>query len=272
VPQPHDPRKSTQALRTIANSIQEQINVKRSLDVASRRQLVMLRAIPEVPGYEFASVYRPAEHVSGDFYDVIDLGGGRYGLIVGDVSGHGMEAGIVMGSARKALQIYARSGEPPTHVLTWGNDDLGPELDRQTFLTAAYSVLDTEAHSLLHVRAGHTPALLFGPGPREWQVIKPGGMMIGVAKGQTFTNSLEEVQLALAPGQALIQYTDGVIEARERGGDEFGVDRLIEYLEKRPAEQPLSGILEGLVAELETWTGGAAQEDDISILAVRRRT
>lgn len=269
---PDEPtKKRRDPLKTIASSISDRINVQRSLDVASKRQLLMLPQVPEVPGYEFASVYLPAEHVSGDFYDIVDLGAGRFGLLVGDISGHGMEAGIVMGSARKALQIYARSGEDPAKVLTWGNDDLGMELDRQTFLTAAYSILDTGAHSLRYVRAGHTHPLLMGPGPGECQVVKSGGTMIGVTGGERFADSLQEVQLELAPGQAFIQYTDGLIEARERGGEEFGVDRVIEHLDAQAgAERTLTETLEGLVGELESWTGGAQQEDDISMLAVRR--
>lgn len=259
------------ALKRIAGTISDRIKVEKSLDVASRRQQVMLPDVPEVPGYEFASVYRPAEHVSGDFYDIIELGAGRYGLLIGDISGHGMEAGIVMGSARKALQIYARTGEDPEKVLTWGNDDLGRELDRQTFLTAAYSILDTANASLRYVRAGHSHPVLMGPDPGRWQVVKSAGTMIGVTGGERFTKSLEELQMPLAPGQAFIQYTDGLIEARERGGDEFGIDRVIEHLEgEYGAETPLAGMFDGLLNELDSWTGGAEQEDDISILAVRR--
>ena len=268
-----DPRKATQALRNIANTISERIKVQRSLSLASKRQLVMLPKVPEVPGYEFASIYLPAEHVSGDFYDIVDLGGDRYGLLIGDVSGHGMEAGIVMGSARKALQLFARGGDHPATVLSWANDDLGPELDRETFLTAAYSVLDAGANTLTYVRAGHNHPLLMGPEAGQWQVIKSGGMMIGAARGDTFAKSLQEVALELAPGQWFVQYTDGLVEARERGGEEYGIDRLIERLEKEASPQKsLSDVLDGLVAELFAFTGGAAQEDDISILAVRRRT
>jgi sigma-B regulation protein RsbU (phosphoserine phosphatase) len=267
---PESPKK-TQALRIIANSIQERMDVQRSLKAAGRRQQSMLPPVPEVPGYEFASVYLPAEQVSGDFYDIIDLGGGRYGILLGDISGHGMEAGIVMGAARKALQIYARSADSPAAALSWGNDDLGPELDRETFLTAGYSILDANAGTVRYARAGHTHPLLVGPEPGQWQVIKSGGTMIGITQGERFVKSLEEVDLELLPGQAFVQYTDGLTEARERGGDEFGLDRLIEYLEREAgSDQSLTGRLEGLVAELAAWTAGAPQEDDITILAVRR--
>jgi sigma-B regulation protein RsbU (phosphoserine phosphatase) len=261
------------ALQRIARSISSRQSARRSLDIAASRQRRMLpKAMPSVPGYEFSVVYRPAEHVSGDFYDIIDLGAGRHGLLVGDVSGHGPEAGIVMGAARKALQIYARSGEAPDLVMRWANIDLGPELDRETFLTAAYSILDTTAHTLHYVRAGHPPPLLMGPDPDEWQELRSGGTMIGVAGDQRFAQTLEPRQVSLQAGQTLIQYTDGLTEARERGGEEFGVDRVMEHLEAlSPRAGSLDTLLAGLLAAADSWTGGAPQEDDISILAVRRR-
>ena len=270
---PDDPQKpSSGPLKKIAGIISERINVQRALSVAGKRQQLMLPKAPEVPGYEFASVYRPAEHVSGDFCDIVELGEGRYGLLIGDVSGHGMEAGIVMGAARKALQLFARTGESAATVLSWGNEDLGRELDRETFLTAAYSILDTAAHALCYVRAGHTHPLLMGPLAGQWQVIKSGGMMIGSTLGDRFAKSLAEVRLELQPGQCFIQYTDGLVEAKERGGDEFGTDRVIGHFDKAAGtEQPLAAVLDALVAELAAWTGGAAQEDDISILAVKRQ-
>jgi sigma-B regulation protein RsbU (phosphoserine phosphatase) len=182
-----------------------------------------------------------------------------------------MEAGIVMGAARKALQIYARSADSPSAALAWGNDDLTKELDRETFLTVSYAVLDTASGAMRYVRAGHTPPLLLGPGAGKWQVVKSRGVMIGVTRGEGFTKTLEEVGLELHPGRSLIQYTDGVVEARERGGDEYGTDRLIEHLDKEAgAGKPLTEVVEGLAAEVMAWTGGAPQEDDITILAVRR--
>jgi sigma-B regulation protein RsbU (phosphoserine phosphatase) len=263
--------KKTQALRIIANSIQERLDAERSLKAAGGRQRSMLPPVPEVPGYEFASVYLPAEQVSGDFYDIIELDGGRYGILLGDISGHGMEAGIVMGAARKALQIYARSADSPAAVLSWGNEDLSPELDRETFLTAGYSILDASAGTVRYARAGHTHPLLVGPEPGRWQLVRSGGTMIGVTRGERFTGSLEEVDLELRPGQAFVQYTDGLTEARERGGEEFGVDRLIECLERAVGPQAsLSGMFAAVVAELAAWTGGAPQEDDVTILGVRR--
>jgi serine phosphatase RsbU (regulator of sigma subunit) len=264
-------RSAGDRIKAIAGRARGRVKVQRALHAAGRRQRVMLPAVPEVARYEFACVYRPAEQVSGDFYDIIDLGEGRYGMLVGDVSGHGLEAAVVMGSARKALQIYARSGGTPSTVLSLGNEDLGRELDRETFLTAGYAILDTGANSIRYVRAGHTYPLLMGPHPGKWHVVKSGGMMLGNARGSAFTKLLEEVELPLQAGQSFVQYSDGLVEARDRRGDAFGIDRVIEHLNGASgSEKPLVEALDGLIRELAAWSGGVAQEDDISILAVRR--
>ena len=259
-------------LKEIAGKIKERDSMLASRSAMRRRQEVMLpKDAASPPGYEFANVYEPAEHVSGDFYDLIDLGDGRIGVLMGDVSGHGMEAGMIMGMAKKALQIYARSGQPPVEVLVMGNDDLSRDLDSETFLTVVYGVLDPAAGTIEFVRAGHTHPILTGPGAGKWEVLKSGGMMIGMTGGDIFRRSLEPHAVRLQPGQVLYLYTDGVIEAHERGGAVFGVDRLLEHLE--PGGQPgraLQETLDGLVVALEDWTGAQPQEDDITVLALRR--
>ena len=270
---PMDPRRSSSfdRLKAVAHGLKQEANVKRSLTVARRRQQYMLPRLPEVPGYEFAFVYRPAEHVSGDFCDIIELGAGRYGILIGDVTGHGMEAGIVMGAARKALQIYARSADTPCTALTWANDDLRRDLDRQTFLTVGYAVLDSARGSLQYVRAGHNHPLLFGPGKDEWQEVKAAGTSIGVTKGEHFSGLLQEVTVSLLPGQTFLQFTDGIVEAHDRAGNEFGVERFIEYLQQHhDTRSPLAHMIEGLPGAIEKFTKGADQEDDITALAVRR--
>lgn len=258
-------------LKAVADGLKKQITHKRSLTVARRRQQYMLPHPPALPGYEFAFTYSPAEHVSGDFCDIIELGGGRYGILVGDISGHGVEAGMVMGAARKALQIYARSAKSPAEAVAAANEDLRQDLDRETFLTVSYAVLDAATGSLRYVRAGHNRPLLIGPAPGQWQEIKSGGTSIGVTHGEQFKSLLEEVSVEILPGQVFIQFTDGIVEAHDKAEEEFGVERFVAYLEKHAkAGRSIAQALESLPAELDAWTGNAAQEDDITALAVRR--
>ncbi len=259
-------------LKKIAGVIRQRDAMEKALSVAERRQLTMLpKHVPEVPGYEFASTYTPCASVSGDFYDIIDLGDGKIGLLNGDVSGHGMEAGIIMGMAKKALQIYAHTGDSPVEVLASGNDNLCDDLDSETFFTVVYGVLDSKANKLEFVRAGHSHPILLGPTPDKWDVIKSGGMMIGMTGGPIFRKSLEAVTIDLMPGQSFYMYTDGIIEAHERGGALYGMDRLLGFLESAgDPRKPLQSVLDGLVVNLDEWTGGAEPEDDITVLAVRR--
>ncbi len=258
-------------LKAVANNLKQEITVQRSLSVAKKRQQYMLPRVPDVPGYEFAFVYHPAEHVSGDFLDIIDLGNNRYGMLVGDISGHGFEAGLIMGAARKAMQIYARSAESPKVAFGWANDDLANDLDRQTFLTASYAVLDAGTGMMQCVRAGHTHPLLVGPASDQWEEVKSNGTSIGVTRGERFTQLLQEVSVQLRPGQTLIQYTDGVIEAHDRRGREFEVSRFIEFFCQRAiAGHSVAAAIEDLPERLDRWTEGAPQEDDITVLAVRR--
>ncbi len=258
-------------LKAVADGLKKQIVHKRSLTVARKRQQYMLPRPPAVPGYEFAFVYSPAEHVSGDFCDIIELGGGYYGILVGDIAGHGVEAGLVMGAARKALQIYARSAEGPAQAVAAANDDLRRDLDRETFLTVSYAVLDAAAGTLRYVRAGHNHPLMVGPDPGQWREIKSGGTSIGVTHGEQFRSLLQEVSLDILPGQVFVQFTDGIVEAHDKAGEEFGVERFVGYLEKHArAGRSVAQALESLPAELEAWTGTAEQEDDITALTVRR--
>lgn len=124
-------------LRRVASEIRRKMDLEAGLDLAQRRQRVMFPPEPVLAGYEFAALYAPAADISGDFYDFVKLSGSRIGVLIGDVSGHGVEAAIVMGMAKKSLSIFARSSAGPADALALGNDDLCGDLDSDTFLTAA---------------------------------------------------------------------------------------------------------------------------------------
>ena len=116
-----------------------------------------------VPGYEFACYYNAAETLSGDFYDFIQLSPTRIGIVVGDVTGHGLEAAMVMAGAKKAIQILSQNQTSPASVLSAANDNLIPDLDDMTFVSVFFGILDTEKKTLRHVRAGHNQTLIFNP-------------------------------------------------------------------------------------------------------------
>jgi len=245
-------------LRRMAREIQRKRDIEEGLGVARRRQAV------------FACTYDPAADISGDFYDFVRLGDGKVGVLVGDVSGHGIEAAIVMGMAKKSLSIFARFASGPVEALSRGNDDLCGDLDSDSFLTAAYAILDGSEGRMVLARAGHPMPVLFNRKrkPRH-QEIRSKGMMVGMSKGSTFSNSLEEVTVELVPGDLMFFYTDGLTEARSPSGAQFGIDRALEILESSPRAkvETLLGNVRSAVADFR---GGGGPEDDITMMAVRR--
>jgi len=257
-------------LRRMAREIQRKRDIEEGLGVARRRQAVMLPSMPDLDGYEFACTYDPAADISGDFYDFVRLGDGQVGVLIGDVSGHGIEAAIVMGMAKKSLSIFARFASGPVEALSRGNDDLCGDLDSDSFLTAAYAILDGEGGRLVLARAGHPMPVLFNRKrkPRH-QEIRSKGMMVGMSKGSTFSKSLEEVAVDLVPGDLMFFYTDGLTEARSPSGAQFGIDRALEILESSPRAkvETLLGNVRSAVADFR---GGGGPEDDITMMAVRR--
>ena len=257
-------------LKRVAGEIRRKQELEQSLDVAKKRQTFMLPDPPDVDGYEFAAAYYPATEISGDFYDFIDLGGGRIGVLIADVSGHGVEAAIVMGLAKKSLSIFARASEGPTETLIRGNDDLCADLDAETFLTAVYAVLDAEAGVMTFARAGHPAPVLFNTKRRPpHRQLKPKGMMVGMTAGGTFAHTLEEMEVELAPGDLFFLYTDGLTEARSPAGEQFGVDRLLGMLESMPRSAP-GRILDAVGEAVDRFSGGCEAEDDVTMIAFRR--
>jgi len=260
----------TSRLKKLAYEIKQKQQIERSLETARHRQRCMLPTVPKMPGFEFHFYYSPATNVSGDFCDFIPVKEGVIGLALGDVAGHGIEAGIIMGMAKKALQIYAKDRVSPKDTLCVLNLDLAKDLDTQTFISASYGVLDAAALVFRFARAGHTPLYLVNPARTPVLTeCKPNGMVIGVDKtGKHFPIVMQESVIPLQKGDLLFQYTDGVAEAPNGDGVEFGEERLKELLTKLyPAG--LAEMLMQIEEAVRAHTGAREQEDDITMMVVR---
>ena len=236
---------------------------------ASERQRRLLPAsAPDVPGTDIDLIYRPAAVVSGDFYDFVPLDDGKMAFLVGDVSGHGIEAGIVMGMAKKVLAIRLQDSQDLIDALVRTNADVDRELGRVTFVTAFVTVFDPAARTLTCVRAGHNPPLLFNPA-REGRCleIKPGGLGLGIL-GDQFEPTIEQQEIPVRSGDVLLLYTDGLVEARNKESEEFGVERTIQVLGATYG-YTRALVLSQLAGELDGFTGKVASEDDITAVCVR---
>ena len=253
----------------LRSEVESDREVKHSLEEARKMQRKMLPDIPTVEGYQFSTLYKPCHKVGGDFYDFIPFNDGKLGVVIGDVSGHGMEAALVMGMAKKAIQIHARQEDDPVEILVAANDEVREDLHANSFLTVTLGILDPHNHTFHYVRAGHTPLVLLNPSrEKPVQVLQPGGTALGMVRSDRFFKTLKPDRIDLVPGDLLVQFTDGITETMNRAREEYGMDRLTALLGNL-SERETDYICYKVESALERFQGKEEQQDDVALLAIR---
>lgn len=250
----------------VHRQLAEKQRLDHDIEVAQAIQRVLLPdALPRVEGYDMRAINLPAQRMSGDYYDVFDVGGGRTGIAVADVSGKGIPASLVMAMCRNVLRATARGMASPAEVLRRVNRLLAPDMGEDMFITIAYMILDPAARRLTVARAGHEPPLLCRGG--KLSEIAPPGMAVGIDSGELFDSVLADCVQPLQAGDAVVVYTDGVTEAQDPGGREFGREPLEEaILASAPAGA--QAIADAIVGRLERFRGPAEQNDDITLISL----
>jgi serine phosphatase RsbU (regulator of sigma subunit) len=218
--------------------------------------------LPKLPGYDVATYYQPAREVGGDFYDFLELEDGRLGFVVGDATGHGMPAALVMATARSMLRAVAQGSDSPGDVLRRANDPLVMDIPLNMFVTCFYSTLEPESGRLLYANAGHDPPYLHrNAGAEE---LRARGMPLGLMSSMSY----EEQEVVLEAGDSVLFYSDGLVEAHDSKGEMFGFPRLRALVAEHGAE---GSVVNVLMEELYSFTGeGWEQEDDITLVTLRR--
>lgn len=242
----------------------EKIRIERDLAAAREVQKSLLpKHPPEVPGYEFAAVTVPALEVAGDLYDFIRLDQHRLAITVGDVSGKGLPAALLMAHVQASVRDVAHEASSASACTTLLNDRLVQSTGAEKFVTMVYAVLDSHNHALRYTNGGHNPPVFVnGDGPR-W--LTAGGTILGIMEGMTF----EEEIVPLAPGDVVVMYSDGISEAMNAQQELFGDDRLQQFIAQRrnlPAERLKDEIFEAVFEHQH----GAPQADDMTLVIVRR--
>lgn len=241
------------------------------LERARKAQRRMLPSkVPEIPGYEIDVFFCGCEEVSGDFYDFIPLPDGSVGIDMGDISGHGIDAGIVMGMVKKAFSLRAQSGADPVTVAAQVNADIFPELETATFITAIYGVLDPNQHVFRFVRCGHTFPVLYHAATRAVEEVASDGVVLGSVREPKFTNKTKLKEIALEPGDSVTFFTDGITEAMTKDSEEFGPEATNAAIE-RHGPTNARGVIEGLIGAIRIFTGGHPQADDQTLIVIRRK-
>ena len=239
-------------------SIEQELRVARSIQQAS-----LPKGLPRLGGWEVTTRYQPARQVGGDFYDFLELAEGQLGFVVGDATGHGMPAALVMATARSMLRAVAQASHPPGDVLERVNDPLVNEIPPNMFITCFYAILDPERGNLTYANAGHDlPYVHRSDGGCE--ELRARGMPLGLMPGMSY----EENEIVLEPRDNALLYSDGLVEAHDPKGEMFGFPRLQRLITEHNEQRSL---VDFLMEELYSFVGqGREQEDDITLVTLRR--
>ena len=242
--------------------------VEQELRIARLIQQTLLpRDLPELPGWQLSAYYQPARAVGGDFYDFLYFDDGRLGIVIGDVTDKGVPAALVMATTRSILRSAALASDgtrplSPGSVLERTNDLLHPDIPPKMFVTCLYAILDPRSGLLRYANAGHD--LPFQRHDAEVCELRATGMPLGLMPGMRY----EEKETVLNPGDSILFYSDGLVEAHNPEREMFGFPHLADVLGSRPNDIPM---IELLLNELTLFTGpGWEQEDDVTLVTLQR--
>lgn len=258
----YDPAQRYQTIRHFIMSLKKdnQNDSKKIVDGVNS----MLPNNPSANGFRFDVLFKPYADVGGDFYDFIELNDKEIGIVIGDVTGHGVEAAIIVGMVKMAIKIFAKQYSCTTDALKHANKEVYPDLDRTTFATVFYGIINLEKKTLRFSRAGHNPLIIYNPNrPQAINSFHPEGKCLGMFK----QCDLQEMQVQLQPGDCIIQYTDGVTEAMNSEQEEFGVDQLHEIIKNSSSD--IKDILHNIDVAVEKFVGAEKQQDDIAVIGIK---
>jgi phosphoserine phosphatase RsbU/P len=248
----------------------EKKRLDHDLEIARDIQRILLPAeAPIVKGFEISGLNIPARQVSGDYFDYIEIDESRLGIAIADVSGKGVPASIIMAICRSVLRSQAMSSPSPADVLQKVNRQLYPDIKEDMFISMAYVVLDHALGNVTLTRAGHDAPLLYTAATQTIAPLKPPGMVLGIDAGSVFDRITRDVAVPLSRGDCLLLYTDGVTEALDATGSEFGPDRMIKSVQAS-AMNGAAAIITRVIEDLRAFVGTTPQNDDITLIVIRK--
>jgi steroid delta-isomerase-like uncharacterized protein len=246
---------------------QERERIEQELQVAqSIQQASLPRGVPTLEGWQITPFYQPAREVGGDFYDFFELEEGRVGVVVGDATGKGVPAALVVTATCSMLRAVAQAlgSSSPGEVLARVNETLLARIPPNMFVTCLYGILESKSGRFIYANAGHNLSCRRHNGHAD--ELRARGMPLGLMPGMGY----EEKETLLTPGDSILIYSDGLVEAHDPQRREmFGFPRLRRIVAEHAAEE--GSLVDFLMDELRSFTGdGWEQEDDITLLTLRR--
>jgi sigma-B regulation protein RsbU (phosphoserine phosphatase) len=242
----------------------EKQRLEAQLEVARQVQLQLLPPRdPQLEGFDISAYNFPTEEVSGDYYDWVQVFDDQIGIVIADVSGKGVPAALLMAFLRASLRAATHIGYAPHLSMSKVNYLLWESIERNQFVTAFYGILDATNRTLAYSNAGHSPALLMNAdGTARFEV--RGGVPLGMFRDTRYYEYYETIQ----PGQTLVLYTDGVTEAMNSSGEEYGTQRFVEAV-RQSRDLSARGMIDFIHRDLATWTEGRGAHDDVTFFIIK---
>jgi len=244
----------------------EKQRLETQLEVARQVQLELLPARdPELEGFDISAYNFPTEEVSGDYYDWVRIYDDQIGVVIADVSGKGVPAALLMAFLRASLRAATHIGYAPHISMSKVNYLLWESIERNQFVTAFYGILDATNHTIAYTNAGHNPALLMDKdGTARFE--ERGGVPLGMFRDTRYYEYFETIE----PGQMLVLYTDGVTEAMNSAGEEYGRERLVDAV-RQARELTAHEIIDFVHRDVIEWTEGLGAHDDVTFFIIKAR-
>ncbi len=255
----------------LQETLEQKRQIDRDMQIARQIQHSLLpQKLPSHSSVELAAFSHPALDIGGDYYDCIHIDEKRIGLVIADVSGKGIGGALMMAVCRGLLQANAVAEPDPARILGALNQALSTNLADDMFISMLYMVLNLETHQLRYARAGHEAFILLRKGKLHTERDESAGVAIGLVDQATFSGIIETHSVSLLPGDLVLAYTDGITEAMNKKGDEWGVAQLLQATESR-IDLSAANLLEAIQADVLKFSGNTPQYDDMTMLAIKIR-
>ena len=242
----------------------EKQRLETQLEIARQVQLELLPAKdPQLDRFDISAYNFPTEEVSGDYYDWVRIYDDQIGIVIADVSGKGVPAALLMAFLRASLRAASHIGYAPHISMSKVNDLLWESIERNQFVTAFYGILDATNRTLAYSNAGHNPPFLIDANG-EAHFEERGGVPLGMFRDSRYYEYFAPIE----PGQIFVLYTDGVTEAMNSEGEEYGRDRLADAV-RRARALPARELIDFLHRDLMNWTDGVGAHDDVTFFIVK---
>jgi serine phosphatase RsbU (regulator of sigma subunit)/anti-sigma regulatory factor (Ser/Thr protein kinase) len=258
-------------LRATQGQLTDQTRLRRELQLAQEIQNALLpKSVPRLEGFDIDAAYRAALEVGGDYYDFFEVDENSIGIVVADVSGKGIGSSMVMTMIRTSMRLESRGNKRASDVLNKVNRTSMGDIKKGMFVTMFYVILDSKKRQVSYASAGHNPMILYRDGTKSVSFLNPGGIAVGIDLGNSdeFKKLITSEKLRLKKGDLLFIYTDGITEAMNEKREQFGEQRLIDFIYKY-YHLPSSEFKLKLNDEVGMFTKGYPQNDDITFVVVK---